>query len=119
MERVNPSSRQQTRYQHGQLSENWTRRRKLLEKFHYKAVIGYEDHGDYMEIFVVNLLDDQMYTMVTSHIRPENLRAWKEGSLIQNAMPKATRDEREMLMTGIDLDTWNREFNEEDQPNGQ
>ena len=64
----------------------------MLEKFHYKAVIGYEDHGDYMEIFV---------------------------SLIQNAMPKATRDEREMLMTGIDLDTWNREFNEEDQPNGQ
>lgn len=91
----------------------------MLEKFHYKAVIGYEDYGDYMEIFVVNLLDDQMYTMVTSHIRPENLRAWKEGSLIQNAMPKATRDEREMLMTGIDLDTWNREFNEEDQPNGQ
>ena len=92
---------------------------KMLEDFKFKSVIGYEDYGTHMEIFVVNLLDDQMYTLVTPRIRPENLRAWKEGSLIQNAMPRATQDEREMLLTGIDLDTWNREFDEEEYTNGQ
>ena len=119
MERVNQSYVLKILLPHGKSLENWKRKKKMLKSFNYKAVIGYEDHGDYMEIHVINLMDDQMYTLVTSRIRPENLIAWKEGSLIQNAMPKATRDEREMLLTGIDLETWNREFNQEDQPNGQ
>jgi len=93
----------------------------MIKSFKFKSVIGYEDYGTHMEIFVVNLLDNQMYTLVTPRIRPENLGAWKEGSLIQNAMPRATPDEREMLLTGIDFDTWNREFDEygEEYTNGQ
>lgn len=38
---------------------------------------------------------------------------WKDGVLIQKAMPSLTDDEREALMTGICDPCWNSTFNED------
>jgi hypothetical protein len=32
----------------------------------------------------------------------EQILAWEEGELIQNAMPQLSADDREFIMTGID-----------------
>jgi hypothetical protein len=40
----------------------------------------------------------------------EQLKAWRNGVLIQNAMPNLTPDEREFLMTGITADSWAKAF---------
>lgn len=37
---------------------------------------------------------------------------WKGGTLIQNAMPNLTPDEREFMMTGITPSEWDELFGE-------
>jgi hypothetical protein len=39
--------------------------------------------------------------------------AWQNGSLIQNAMPNLTADEREFLLTGITPAEWEKTFGKE------
>ena len=39
---------------------------------------------------------------------------WQNGVLIQNAMPQLSRDEREVLMTGITPEEWHATYGEED-----
>ncbi len=39
-------------------------------------------------------------------VTPEQLQAWENGMLIQNAMPFLTPDEREFIMTGITAEEW-------------
>ncbi len=46
---------------------------------------------------------------------PEQLHAYNEGELIQNAMPHLTADQREFIMTGITPEEWNNAFPEEDE----
>lgn len=41
---------------------------------------------------------------------PEQLAAWVNGALIQNAMPHLSPDDREFLMTGVTPEEW-MEFN--------
>ena len=38
------------------------------------------------------------------------LKAWENGELIQNAMPNLTPDEREFIQTGITADEWDKLF---------
>jgi hypothetical protein len=40
--------------------------------------------------------------------------AWKDGTLIQEAMPQLTPAQREFLMTGISASEWERFFDEGD-----
>jgi len=40
-------------------------------------------------------------------VTEEQIQAWQTGTLIQNAMPNLTADEREFLMTGITSEEWN------------
>jgi hypothetical protein len=49
-------------------------------------------------------------------VTPEQLAAWRNGTLIQRAMPDLTADQREFLMTGLMPDSWDALFPEEDQP---
>lgn len=35
---------------------------------------------------------------------------WKAGALIQNALPRTSRDDREWLMSGISPEGWEKEF---------
>tara|TARA_R110000823_G_scaffold216404_1_gene345975 strand:- start:222 stop:458 length:237 start_codon:yes stop_codon:yes gene_type:complete len=43
----------------------------------------------------------------------EQYDAWRDGTLIQDAMPNLTPDEREFLMTGITSEEWDNEYKEE------
>ena len=40
------------------------------------------------------------------NVTPRQIKAWQEGTLIQNAMPNLTSVEREFIMTGIHGDEW-------------
>lgn len=46
------------------------------------------------------------------NVTQEQLDMWKAGTLIQNAMPNLTADEREFIKTGITAAEWNA-LNEE------
>tara|TARA_R110001606_G_scaffold110738_1_gene236954 strand:+ start:646 stop:888 length:243 start_codon:yes stop_codon:yes gene_type:complete len=43
----------------------------------------------------------------------EQYDAWRDGTLIQDAMPNLTPDEREFLMTDITSEEWDNEYKEE------
>lgn len=40
----------------------------------------------------------------------EQIYEWQRGTLIQNAMPNLTADQREFLMTGITAEEWDEMF---------
>ena len=40
------------------------------------------------------------------NVTPEQLETWMDGTLIQNAMPHLSDDDREFLMTGVTSDEW-------------
>ena len=44
---------------------------------------------------------------------PEGLAAWKNGALIQDALPEVSPENREFIMTGITPSMWNHIFGEE------
>ena len=48
------------------------------------------------------------------NVTEEQLSEWKVGTLIQNAMPNLTADEREFLMTGITAKEWAATFGASD-----
>lgn len=41
-------------------------------------------------------------------VTPEQIKSWQSGTLIQNAMPHLSADEREFIMTGITPAEWNK-----------
>ena len=43
-------------------------------------------------------------------ITEEQLAAWEGGTLIQEAMPQLSADEREFVMTGVTTEEWEAEF---------
>ena len=47
-------------------------------------------------------------------VTQEQIALWESGTLIQNAMPHLTPDEREFIMTGITPDEWNNAFSDEE-----
>ena len=44
------------------------------------------------------------------NITEQQLQKWKDGMMIQYAMPALTADEREFLMTGITPEEWDSLF---------
>jgi hypothetical protein len=56
------------------------------------------------------------------NVTQEQLSAWESGTLIQNAMPHISADEREFIMTGITPQEWEDAFGgseDEDEDDGQ
>jgi len=43
-------------------------------------------------------------------VTSEQLQAWKDGVLIQRAMPHPSNDDREFIMTGITAEEWDDTF---------
>jgi len=41
-------------------------------------------------------------------VTENQLREWKQGAMIQDAMPELTDDEREFIMTGILPEVWSK-----------
>ena len=48
-------------------------------------------------------------------VTEEQLAAWDSGTLIQNAMPNLTPDQREFIMTGITPEQWVEMFRKGDE----
>ena len=46
-------------------------------------------------------------------ITEEQYNAWEQGTLVQNAMPHLSPDEREFIMTGITPEEWANNFGDE------
>ena len=44
---------------------------------------------------------------------PEGLKAWKNGALIQDALPEVSPENREFIMTGITPSMWDHLFGED------
>jgi hypothetical protein len=47
------------------------------------------------------------------NVTPRQIKAWQEGTLIQNAMPNLTSVQREFIMTGITKDEWDNLMEED------
>lgn len=43
-------------------------------------------------------------------VTPEQIYAWQNGALIQEAMPNLSADDREFIMTGITPEVWDAIF---------
>ena len=41
-------------------------------------------------------------------VTEQQLEAWKQGALIQNAMPHLSPDDREFIMTGVTPEEWRK-----------
>ena len=46
------------------------------------------------------------------NVTEEQLALWESGTLIQNAMPNLSADEREFIKTGITPEEWDSAFNQ-------
>jgi hypothetical protein len=46
-------------------------------------------------------------------VTPGQIEAWRDGTLIQRAMPNISADDREFLMTGITPEQWENGFADE------
>jgi hypothetical protein len=66
-----------------------------------------------MQITRVSMLSGIKRT-IEIDVTQEQLTAWQEGMLIQNAMPHLTSDEREFVMTGVTAEEWEAGFGEEE-----
>lgn len=53
------------------------------------------------------------------NVTQEQLSAWESGTLIQNAMPHLSADEREFIMTGITPQEWEDAFGGSDEDDYQ
>ena len=47
------------------------------------------------------------------NVTPRQIKAWQEGTLIQNAMPNLISVEREFIMTGITKNEWDNLMGED------
>ncbi len=43
-------------------------------------------------------------------VTPEQLQKWKDGAMIQDAMPHLSADDREFLISGATPEEWNKFF---------
>ena len=50
-----------------------------------------------------------------SGLTQEQYNAWRDGELIQRAMPQLSADEREFLKTGITPEEWNKLFGSDEE----
>jgi len=48
------------------------------------------------------------------NVSEEQLKRWRQGTSIQNAMPNLTADEREFIKTGITPQEWADTFKDEE-----
>lgn len=47
-------------------------------------------------------------------ITEEQIEAWNAGTLIQEAMPQLSDEDREFIMTGVTPEEWAKEFSEDE-----
>ena len=62
-----------------------------------------------MKITKVSILS-KIERSIDLDVTAEEIKAWKAGMLIQDAMPRLTTDEREFMMTGITAEEWEKHY---------
>ena len=67
-----------------------------------------------MKITKNNMITGVPHTMELD-VTPEQIKAWEEGMLIQDAMPNLSVGEREFIITGITPEGWDALFGEDEE----
>jgi hypothetical protein len=62
-----------------------------------------------MKITKVSMLS-KLERALELDVTDEEIKAWKSGMLIQDAMPRLNTDEREFMMTGITAEEWEERY---------
>jgi hypothetical protein len=62
-----------------------------------------------MKITKVSMLS-KLERSLELDVTAEEIKAWKAGMLIQDAMPRLNTDEREFMMTGITAEEWEKHY---------
>ena len=62
-----------------------------------------------MKITKVSMLS-KLERSLELDVTDEEIKAWKSGMLIQDAMPRLNTDEREFMMTGITAEEWEKHY---------
>lgn len=65
-----------------------------------------------MQITKISMLSGKTHTREIA-VTPEQIKAWQDGTLIQDAMPHLSADDREFLMTGATPEEWEQAFGPE------
>ena len=60
-----------------------------------------------MKITKVSMLS-KLERSLELDVTDEEIKAWKAGMLIQDAMPRLNENEREFIMTGITAEEWEK-----------
>jgi hypothetical protein len=60
-----------------------------------------------MKITKVSMLS-KIERSIDLDVTAEEIKAWKSGMLIQDAMPRLNENEREFIMTGITAEEWEK-----------
>ena len=71
-----------------------------------------------MQITRISMFTNKVHKMDID-VTQEQLSSWENGTLIQDAMPNLSADEREFIKTGITPSEWDEAFGEEDEDDGQ
>ncbi len=67
-----------------------------------------------MKITAVSALSGKPHTQDID-VTQEQFMAWRNGALIQDAMPNLSASEREFLMTGITDEEWEEHFADDEE----
>ena len=62
-----------------------------------------------MKITKVSMLS-KIERSIDLDVTAEEIKAWKSGMLIQDAMPRLNENEREFIMTGITAEEWEKHY---------
>ena len=62
-----------------------------------------------MKITKVSILS-KIERSIDLDVTAEEIKAWKAGMLIQDAMPRLNENEREFIMTGITAEEWEKHY---------
>ena len=62
-----------------------------------------------MKITKVSILS-KIERSIDLDVTAEEIKAWKAGMLIQDAMPRLNENEREFIMTGITAEEWEKQY---------
>jgi hypothetical protein len=62
-----------------------------------------------MKITKVSMLS-KLERSLELNVTDEEIKAWKAGMLIQDAMPRLNENEREFIMTGITAEEWEKHY---------
>ena len=66
-----------------------------------------------MEITRTSILTNVTRTANFPSVTLEQYQSWQNGTLIQDAFPQLTPDEREFIKTGVTPEEWDAAFNGE------